>query len=271
MKLTLHYYVMPTLRYGERYSDDLSKLVARDVASATFWNGVKALRKHLKSLKSFIRLTDSDCHTTEHVYPGMVTVEETWSENAAGVPGNYRTFSLKEHKDRFDWMLFPIHHATYACSPRYHKDNIFGLAKVMKGLRDIVRHFSHNTETYTRAMAQFAAFKNAVLPAEATSDTFLDVSTSREWWQTFGSPWPDLQVIMIRIFSVGTSSSASERNFSTWDHIWGNKRSTLTFERAHKLVYCYFNLRALQRLRNPLPREGNGVIPASWLEDRIAE
>lgn len=83
--------------YSERYSDDLSKLVARDVGSNTFWSGLKALRKHLKPLKTFIRLTDSDCHTTEHVYPGMVQVEEHWSENSANVPAPYRTFSLKVH------------------------------------------------------------------------------------------------------------------------------------------------------------------------------
>ena len=258
-------------RYASSASAEKARSVKTIVANGTFWSKVASLRKHMKPLKSFIRLTDSNCHTTEHVYPGMVTVEEHWSANAYAVPAPFRTFSLREHKTRFEWMLFPIHYATYACSPRYHSDNVFGLPKVMRGTRDIIRHFSHSTDNFNRAMAQFTAFKNAVLPAESLSDEFLNSSTSREWWQTFGSPWSDLQSILLRAYRVGTASSASERNFSTWDHIWGNKRSCLTFERAHKLVYCHFNLRALQELRNPLPREGNGVIPASWLDDRIAE
>ena len=275
--------------WSERYDSDEAREVARDVSSASFWSNLKKLRLHLKPLKCFIRLVDSDAHTAEHVYPGMVRVEEVWKENTPGVSSAYKTFTLKvcsllfvyitrpnfvfcsqEHKERFEWMLFPVHYAAYACSPRYHEDNVFGLPKLMTGLRQILRHYcSFRSLNFSAVMKQRAEFKNATLPADSIDPTYLNDVTAKDWWQTWGSTWPQLQVIMIVLFSVGTASSASERNFSAWQLIWSGRRNNLTFNRAHKLVYCHFNIRALQSLRNSvLHRTG---IPAGWLEERIEE
>ena len=35
----------------------------------------------------------------------------------------------------------------------------------------------------------------------------------KRWWQLHGAQWPVLQLVALRIFFVGTSSSTSERNF----------------------------------------------------------
>ena len=119
---------------------------------------------------------------------------------------------------------------------------------------------------YTAAVAQLAEFKNH----PATDDIFDGgVSASGAWWQLHGAPWPELQEICIRLFAIGTSSCTSERNFSTWSHVWSALASGLKFETARKLVYCYFNIRALQQLHEgSRPTDG---VPADWLEEHIEE
>ena len=70
------------------------------------------------------------------------------------------------------------------------------------------------------------------------------------WWQLNGSRWPKLQGVALRAFAVGTSSSTSERNFSTFGHLWSKRANQLSFDTINKLVYCYNNLRSLQKLRD---------------------
>ena len=79
-------------------------------------------------------------------------------------------------------------------------------------------------------------------------------SSPKSWWQLYGYNWPKLQPIALRVFSIGTSSSTSERNFSTWSHIWSDRANRLNFDRTVKLVYVYQNLRALQKLREDTGR-----------------
>ena len=89
----------------------------------------------------------------------------------------------------------------------------------------------------------------------------------RTWWQLNGSRWPKLQEVALRAFAVGTSSSTSERNFSTFGHLWSKRANQLSFDTINKLVYCYNNLRSLQKLR-----DGTGRAPAvehGWMEREV--
>jgi hypothetical protein len=54
--------------------------------------------------------------------------------------------------------------------------------------------------------------------------------------------------MLIREFQV-TSSSAAERNWSTYDFIHSKKRNRLTEDRARDLVYVHSNLRLVQQVK----------------------
>ena len=71
------------------------------------------------------------------------------------------------------------------------------------------------------------------------------------------------------MFSVGTSSSASERNFSAFAHLWSNRANSLAFNTVDKLMFVYWNQRALQKLRDGT---GRGVcVPHGWLKAQIEQ
>ena len=250
--------------FGERNFDDAATITAI-CNDGGFWTNIEKLRLYLKPLKCLIKLFDHDTHTTEHVFPGMLEVLEKWQDNEADVPSAFKNHCLREHRPRNEWMLFDIHMTAYALSPKYHDHGVFNNNSVMSGLKKILRFFCPNTAAYTLALTEFAEFKNT--PAALFDG--VDSISSKAWWQLHGAQWPNLQPVAVRVFCIGTTSCPSERNFSTWSHIWSMKANRLKFETANKLVYIYFNLRALQRLAEGTSRPD--TVSADWLGDHIDE
>ena len=68
------------------------------------------------------------------------------------------------------------------------------------------------------------------------------LSTPLEYWHIEGVQWPELQRIAIKLFSMATSSAASERNFSTMGFIHSKLRNGLNPKTVEKLVYIKTNM-----------------------------
>jgi hAT family C-terminal dimerisation region len=65
--------------------------------------------------------------------------------------------------------------------------------------------------------------------------------TPLQYWLSDGSEWPLQQKLGIKLFSLATSSAASERNFSTFGFIHSKMRNSLGPEKVKKLVYIKSN------------------------------
>jgi len=68
------------------------------------------------------------------------------------------------------------------------------------------------------------------------------------WWAAWGSDAPILTNIARALLSLPSSSAAAERNWSTYGLIHSKLRNRLSPDRLKKLVYIYFNLRALAKV-----------------------
>ena len=201
----------------------------------------------------------------------MYLVNQTWQANEADVPSAFKKHALQELKYRWEWLTFPIHYITYGLSPNYYDDNIFANAKVMAGIKEVVKFFAPD-EAYHQAMREFNMFKqhqdDDMFTRDADDNILMGIAP-KTWWQLHGANWPVLQPIAIRIFSVGTSSSASERNFSVWSHIWSNRANKLSFDRAVKMVYVYTNPRTLLNIKSGNARKDH--VESNWLATEIEE
>ena len=146
----------------------------------------------------------------------MWVVGDEWASNTAGVPAVFKNFAVRKHRERWEYMTFDIHLVAFALSPHYHDQNIFTMAKVMRAVREVLKFFSPNGAHYNCALAQLATYKALVdefkFPEDQHGVITLKMSP-KTWWQLRGSEWPELQGIALRVFSIGTSSSTSERNF----------------------------------------------------------
>ncbi len=58
---------------------------------------------------------------------------------------------------------------------------------------------------------------------------------------------PELSKVAQQLLCVPPSSATSERVYSCVARVWCDLRSRLTHERVQKLLYIYFNRRALKR------------------------
>ena len=64
-----------------------------------------------------------------------------------------------------------------------------------------------------------------------------------QWWEAFGSHFPELQRFAIRILSQTCSASGCERNWFVFQRIHTKKRNCLEQKRLNDLVYVQYNLR----------------------------
>ncbi len=68
--------------------------------------------------------------------------------------------------------------------------------------------------------------------------------TVLQYWLVDGKDWPDLRQIAIKLFSMATSTTASERNFSTIGFIHSKLRNCLNPRSVDKLTFIKSNLPA---------------------------
>ena len=78
---------------------------------------------------------------------------------------------------------------------------------------------------------------------------------SKVWCVTYGAALPKLQTIALKLLSQPSSSSSSERNWSTYSFIHSLQRNKLNPRRAEDLVFIHTNLRLLSR-KSPCYKEG---------------
>jgi hAT family C-terminal dimerisation region len=74
--------------------------------------------------------------------------------------------------------------------------------------------------------------------------------TPLQYWQSDGVGWPDLSKICLKLFTMATSSAASERNFSTTGFIHSKLRNCLAPASVQKLVYIKSNYLAISESLN---------------------
>ncbi|KAL3687058.1 hypothetical protein R1sor_013367 [Riccia sorocarpa] len=76
-----------------------------------------------------------------------------------------------------------------------------------------------------------------------------------EWYIVYGDGIPAMRDLAMQILGQSVTSSACERNWSSFSHIHNKKRNRLTAERVDKLVYVAFN-KNISSIHRKLERQG---------------
>ena len=71
----------------------------------------------------------------------------------------------------------------------------------------------------------------------------LVIFIAAEWWFMYGNHAPTLRNFSLKVLSQTTSSSACERNWSTFSLIHTKQRNRLAYPRLQQLVFCYYNMK----------------------------
>ena len=149
---------------------------------------------------------------------------------------------------RWEYTYHPIMMIAYILDPRFleeSKNDEIESEVYTEFTEFTTKKFSH--EESVELFAELVNFRNKHLPYNNEiiweSANMLNPSI---WWQS----WPNskLQKLATRIFSIPTSSAASERNFSNFGFIHNKIRNRLKNDHVKKLVYIYGNLKVYNGL-----------------------
>ena len=101
--------------------------------------------------------------TGEHIRNYMLICDAVTFFHSSTTSGSVA--ATGEAIERWEWMLFDVHCAAYVLSPEYHRDNVYDNARIMRGLKEIVKFFATTTGQRHAALAEFATLKNNADPA----------------------------------------------------------------------------------------------------------
>ena len=197
-----------------------------------------------------------------------VSVSEVWPDFDA-LPDQFAKLQLDGHasaeevnylimllKSRYQFMYGKAHGLAFLLDPRFAGEE--GPETTNRGeLENILLDTPMDDQTPVddaRREVLYLQFTSYTISAmkEKTANSFkfralLKRSvTPLEYWQSTGTAWPDLQKICIKLFTMATSSAASERNFSTMAFVHTKLRNRLAPKTVEKLVYIKSNHAAFE-------------------------
>ena len=237
---------------------DMAKKVRTQVLDNDWWADCSYLVSFLGPIVEVIRYTDSDSPSLGEVYEtfdsmlGRVKLAIKQREPSLDF---YTTQVRPIIQRRWDRMNTPLHMAAYAINPKWYVERAGRVppiddAEVKNGFLDAIGKMYSEEEgaKLRRQFVQFASLSGPFNKRGARVDRIdLGQDDPIGWWRIYGDGAPELKHLAIRLLSQIASSSAAERNWSTYSFIHSIKRNRLTSRRAEKLVAVHSALRLEHR------------------------
>ncbi|CAL2256638.1 unnamed protein product [Prunus armeniaca] len=200
------------------------------------------LQSIYEPLYSILRIVDTEVVPTMPILYDMFHIMK---EKISKLKG--KKWLLKIINHRWDVTLSrPLHQAAHYLNPRYQYETGVGHNKEL--LSGLQRVFERLNSTGDRGLQAFGAEVINFRDCRKTFRTEMAVKSRKsippaEWWNLHGDSALNLQKIAMRILSQTASSSACERNWSTFALIHTKQRNRLAYTRLEKIVFCYYNMK----------------------------
>ncbi|VFQ91606.1 unnamed protein product [Cuscuta campestris] len=179
------------------------------------------------------------------LYGCMDRAKEEISENLGQDFGFYneiwkiidKRWELQLHRD--------LHAAAYYLNPRFQYDPEMSTnAEVKAGLFRCMAKIFPDPKIQEKLHLQMDDFrlKRGFFGHDVAQNT-VHKRSPVDWWTQYGDETPELMTCAIRILNLTCSSSACERNWSTFNQIHMKKRNRLHTKNLNKMVYVMNNKR----------------------------
>lgn len=148
--------------------------------------------------------------------------------------------------ERYIFMWSDAHGIAHMLDPRYMGSNL-----TRKDRDDVEQHIE-KLYPEIKAGSELDHFKAFVFELKDSDKEFaanigVNKRTVFLWWQSRDADdFPNLKRLALKVFSLCCSSSASERNFSTFAFIHNKLRNRLKDDKVEKLVHIFSQPSALE-------------------------
>ncbi|XP_038680576.1 uncharacterized protein LOC119981502 isoform X1 [Tripterygium wilfordii] len=226
---------------------EVRKIVLKD---KTFWPSVSYALKTTESLVEVLRLVDSEKKPAMgYIYNAMDKAKEEIAKNLGGELAYYKEiWGIIDEKWEFQ-LHRPLHAAAYFLNPEFqYQDNFLFDAEVKAGLYSSMKKIIPNSNDFLTADLQLDDFrKKQGLFGYENAKRSVSKRSPVDWWINFGDEVPELQKFAIKVLGLTCSSSACERNWSTFNQVHTKKRNRLTTKKMNDLVYILYNKKLKDR------------------------
>ena len=261
---------------------DQGKKVRQMLLNDDWWVDVRYIVSFTSPIVELIRYADSDSPCLGEIYESIDSMIGKIKSTIRERDPSLELFNelQKLIEKRWNKMNTPLHMAAYALNPKWYVEREGRVPpiddpEVKQGFIDAIEKiYTQEQATIIREQfLDFALISGPTFSNAAKADLLGMAQRSPSgWWRMYGDKTPDIRTLAMRLLSQVASSSAAERNWSTFSFIHSIKRNRLTSKRAEKLVYVHSSLRLLTRktpeyLQGPAAKWDVDPEDASQIDD----
>ncbi|KAG5540905.1 hypothetical protein RHGRI_020969 [Rhododendron griersonianum] len=254
-------------RWNSYREDDTgkAKFVKEKVLDDIWWDDIDYILSFTSPMYDMLRICDTDkpcLHLVYDMWDTMIEkVEVAIYRHEGKRHEDSSTFYEVVHAilvDRWNKNNTPLHCLAHSLNPRYYSDEWLheGPSRVpphkdvevaRERMKCMKRYFPNSADR-SKANMEFANFSSKA-GEFGDSDSIHDryAMDPKSWWVTYGASAPLLQSVALKLLVQPSSSSCSERNWSTYLFVHSAKRNKMTPKRAEDLVFIHSNIRLLSR------------------------
>nr|CAN73152.1 hypothetical protein VITISV_025361 [Vitis vinifera] len=231
----------------------------------TYWDILTNIVSLYEPLYVVLRLVDSEVVPTMlFVYELMHVIKENLIRQGAG---DWMFKIIQDHWEKT--LKHPLHAATYFLNPTFqYRRGIGSDLELFQVVHDVFAKLDPIIESFGQFGNELVLFRDAKRgfddrAAIAASIYMIIKLVAAKWWFIYGNQTPTLRKLVIKVLSQTASSSACERNWTTFALIHTKQQNRLAYPRLEQLVFCYYNMRL--KLRD-MEAENDRVAEKDYLD-----
>nr|XP_034582940.1 uncharacterized protein LOC117845960 [Setaria viridis] len=246
------------------------KKASRIARSETFWKGVNSAVNFFEPLAIVLRRMDSDVPAMGFLYGCLLEAKNEISARFDNDLSKVQQIFEIIDKRWNNKLKTPLHRAGYYLNPHYYYPNKVDI-ELDESFRECLITCStkmvDNVEVQDQIIQELQQYQDGdgtfgkEIAKRQLKNKHFDPA---KWWLNHGTNTPRLRKLAARILSLTCSSSACERNWSTYEQVHTKRRKKLQHARMKDLIFVKFNSKLKQKretkIRDPIEKTISNIL-----------
>ncbi|CAN6246836.1 unnamed protein product [Urochloa humidicola] len=226
------------------------------VRSDPFWKNVDIAINFFEPLAIVLRRMDSDVPAMGFFHGSMLEAKKEISERFDNDLSKFKVAWDIIDKRWDNKLKTPLHLAEYYLNPYYYypkKSEIEYDGSFRAAVIECVTKMIDDEDTQDTIIEELNIYKeqkelfgHEIAIRQRKNKNFNPAT----WWLNYGTGAPNLRLLAMKILNLTCSSSACERNWSTFEQVHTKRRNKLGHDRMRDLVFVKFNSKLRQKREN---------------------